>query len=87
MSDAASAHYKTRSQVEALFAVDAGAAAAAVMVQIRTPGGELRTLEVSVAPLRTGDQSVAGYAGFAVDVSERQLALGKLQSQLDTRLD
>lgn len=69
--------------IEALFEPDAANSAEAVMVQIRTLRGELRTLEVSVSAVRSADGSLAAFAGFAVDVSERQLARRKLQAQLD----
>ena len=72
-----------RVQIEALFVPDATGTAAAVTVQIRTPRADLRTLEVSVAPVRAADGSLIGFAGFAVDVSERQIARRKLEAQLD----
>ncbi len=81
-------------RVEALFrpeatppALPAGADTAgepaAVMVQIRTPSGALRTLEVSVAAVRDAQGALTGFAGFAIDVSERQLARRRLQAQLE----
>lgn len=72
-----------RARIEALFEPDTAAAPAAVMVQIRRPRADLRTLELSVAPVRAADRSLIGFAGFAVDVSERQLARRTLESQLD----
>lgn len=70
-------------EIDALFDPAAAGVADAVMLQIATPTGAIRTLEVSAAPVRADDGSLSGFAGFAVDVSERQLARQKLQSQLD----
>jgi PAS domain S-box-containing protein len=72
-----------REQVETLFSAGASAATDPVMVQIMTTHGEVRTLEVSVAAVRSEAGAVSGFAGFAVDVSERQSARHKLRSQLD----
>ena len=71
-----------RARIEALFASGA-AASETMMAHIATPQGELRTIEVSVAAVRAADGTVAGFAGLAVDVSERQLARGALEAQLD----
>ncbi len=54
-----------------------------MMLHIRHARGGLRTLEVSVAAMQDDDLSLAGFAGFAADVSERQLARSKLQAQLE----
>jgi len=72
-----------RAQIDALFDDGAPASDAGLMVQIRTRHGELRTLEVSVAAVRATDGSLHGFAGFAVDVTERQRARDRLQAQLD----
>jgi len=69
-----------RDRVEALFT---DSAQEAVMVQVLTADGATRTLEVSAAAVHEADGTVTGYAGFAVDVSERQLARQRLQAQLD----
>ncbi|CAN5784510.1 hypothetical protein BH11PSE8_BH11PSE8_33120 [soil metagenome] len=81
-----------RARVEALFASAAAEAASAhatgtvtesAMVGILTPQGALRTLELSVGTVREAEGSALAYVGFAVDVTERQLARGRLQAQLD----
>jgi PAS domain S-box-containing protein len=72
-----------QARIDALFTGKATTEKDAVMAQIRTPEGELRTLEVSVAPVHSANGALAGFAGFAVDVSERQRARDALQSQLD----
>lgn len=46
------------------------------------PADRQRRFEVSVLPLKAG-RRVAGYAGSAVDVTERELVRLRLQSQLD----
>ena len=69
-----------RPRVQALFS---GAARDAATVRLVNAMGEARTLEVSAAAVLAEDGSVNGYAGFAVDVSERQLARQRLQTQLE----
>jgi len=72
-----------RRRVDALFTRDARGAVQSAMVQIRTVSGDVRTLEMSVAPMEADDGSLSAYAGFAIDVSDRQLARHKLEAQLD----
>jgi PAS domain S-box-containing protein len=75
-----------RDAVEALFAppqAHAAPAARELMVHIRHAQGGLRMLEVSVAAMHADDQTLIGFAGFAADVSERQLARSNLQAQLE----
>lgn len=75
-----------RVAVDALFApprLGAEPAAKELMLHIRHARGGLRTLEVSVAAMHADDQSLIGFAGFAADVSERQLARSNLQAQLE----
>jgi len=48
-----------------------------------TAGGEVVALELSVSPLRDAQGALIGFAGFAVDVSERENARRRLQDQLD----
>lgn len=67
---------------EALFQPGRTGGADTTMVRLSTAGGDIRTLEVSVAAVIEADGSTAGFAGFAVDVSERQLARRNLESQL-----
>lgn len=71
-----------RQAIDALFSADRHGTADAIMVQIADARGEPRTLEVSIAAVVEEDGSTTGYAGFAVDVSERQLARHRLESQL-----
>jgi len=72
-----------RASVEALFAArPADAVPQALMLHLRHAAGDLRTLEVSVAAMHDEQQGLSGFAGFAADVSERQLARSKLQAQL-----
>ena len=75
-----------RERIEAQFkpdGADGNRPHQALTVQMQTPRAELLTLEVSVAPVRAADQTVMGFAGFAVDVSERQMARRRLESQFD----
>jgi len=69
-----------RARVSALFTTGTQGT---VMVQVLAADGATRTLEVSAAAVHEADGTVAGYAGFAVDVSERQLARQRLQAQLE----
>ncbi len=69
-------------RIDALFAADGDVPGEAAMVQMDSSGGP-RTLEVSVAAVRGADGALSGFAGFAVDVSERQIARRKLEAQLD----
>lgn len=76
---------RDRASVEALFhtAIDASAAVPErAMVGILTPQGALRTLELSVATVQAAEGEAPAFVGFAVDVTERQLARGRLQAQL-----
>lgn len=53
------------------------------MLHVQRRDGSLRTLEVSVAAVRSPQGALVAFAGFGVDVSERQQARQKLQAQLD----
>lgn len=67
----------------ALFDLRGDRASEPRMLHIRRRDGSLRTLEISVAPVRTPQGVLSAFAGFGVDVSERQQARQKLQAQLD----
>lgn len=71
--------------VEALFAPSpaSGPATESLMLHIRTVQGGLCRLEVSVSAMGDADRALVGFAGFAADVSERQLARSNLQAQLE----
>jgi len=71
-----------RHSIDALLQVGGLGGADAVMVRLAHARGEVRTLEISVAAVIEADGSTAGFAGFAVDVSERELARRDLESQL-----
>jgi PAS domain S-box-containing protein len=72
----------SRDGVDRLFRVDADRPVEAATAQIETPRGEVRTLEVSATAIRSAAGTVIAFAGFAVDVSERELARQTLESQL-----
>lgn len=72
-----------RPHIDALFAAPARATAEPVVATVLGREGSPRTLEVSVAPVHGADGQIEGYAGFALDVTERQRARDALQAQLD----
>ncbi len=72
-----------RPAIEGLFQPQDPALAEPQMVRVLTPEGLPRTLEVSVAAVRDASGTLTGYAGFAMDVSERQVARERLQAQLE----
>jgi PAS domain S-box-containing protein len=67
-----------------LFADDGGSAPRAVQARLRdaagTPGG--RRYDISVTPLRERGR-LAGFAGSAIDITDRWVAQQQLQAQLD----
>ncbi|MCW5667201.1 MAG: PAS domain S-box protein [Piscinibacter sp.] len=71
--------------LQQLFADDGGQAPRSVQARLRdaqgTPGG--RRYGISVTPLREPGGVLAGFAGSAVDVTERWVAQQRLQAQLD----
>lgn len=71
-----------RDRVARLFQPDHHPDLHAVLVQISLPGGGARALELSVAPVRGDDQTLLGFAGCAMDVTDRQIARNKLEWQL-----
>jgi len=75
-----------REAVDALFdrgRAQRGAAAAAEQIGLCTARGTVVMLELGVSPLRDDEGELIGFAGFAVDVSEREHARRRLQEQLD----
>ena len=72
-----------RPHIDALFATPARATAEPVTASVLGREGCARTLELSVAPVHGADGRVEGFAGFALDVTERQRARDALQAQLD----
>ena len=68
---------------QALFDTEGDRPTQAQMLHVRRHDGSLRTLEVSVAAVRSTQGELLAFAGFGVDVSERQQARQKLQAQLD----
>jgi PAS domain S-box-containing protein len=70
-------------EVDALFGPQPGGYGPGTLtVQIVDARGAARTLEVSVAAVHGRDGAVEGFAGFAIDVTERQRARAELESQL-----
>ncbi|MBI3349492.1 MAG: PAS domain S-box protein [Burkholderiales bacterium] len=70
-----------RERIAALFRPDDRAGVRGVEVSARTADGRLHRFAVSVVPLH-GRGRVVGFAGSAVDVTERYVAQQKLQHQL-----
>lgn len=81
MPVAALVEVECRAGVEALFASTPGAGLRTTQARVRLPDGQLRLLDVAVSPLQS-DGIVSGFAGSAVDVTERWRTEQKLQSQL-----
>ncbi|UXH76512.1 ATP-binding protein [Roseateles amylovorans] len=71
-----------RERVAALFAPGERSGIRSTEATFLTPNAEPRRFAVAVVPLSSGDQ-VTGYAGSAVDVTERFAAESRLQHQLD----
>jgi PAS domain S-box-containing protein len=76
-------HADDRLAAEAVFEAGATRDAGTRMVRVEQPGGEVRTLEVSVTPVRDECGVALAFAGCAVDVSERELARKSLVAQVD----
>jgi PAS domain S-box-containing protein len=70
-----------RSRARALFAPDGPRSVRQMQTQVEVEPGVLRSLDVSVQPL-WHDGRLAGFAGSAVDVTERVQAQERLQAQL-----
>ncbi len=71
-----------RERVAALFAPGERTGIRATEASFLTPNAEPRRFAVAVVPLSVGEQ-ITGYAGSAVDVTERFAAEARLQHQLD----
>ncbi len=54
-----------------------------VTLRLAAVNGRKRVLEVSVTPIKREDDLLIGYAGFALDVTEREDARLRLQAQLE----
>jgi PAS domain S-box-containing protein len=54
-----------------------------IVVHIDSVGGRSCTLELSVSPVLDAEDALVGFAGFAVDVTEREAAQQALRSQLE----
>lgn len=70
-----------RAQVERLFSDATPDGVRHAEVSVPVSPGQLRRFSMAVVPLRTGDR-IDGYAGSAVDVTERYEAEARLQQQL-----
>ena len=71
-----------RPAVDALFKTAARHNTSSLMLRIALPQGGQRTLEVSVAPVTSDSGNLDGFAGFALDVTEREEARSRLEAQL-----
>lgn len=71
-----------RAGVAQLFALDSTAAVRTQTASMRASDGSLHRFDVAVVPLWEGEQ-IIGFAGSAVDVTERLAAESALQHQLD----
>lgn len=72
-----------RASIDALFRPATARAAEPITARVMGSNGSVRTLEISVAPVDDAVGGIEGYAGFALDVTERQRAREALQAQLD----
>lgn len=70
-----------RDAVAPLFALQGGNAVRSATAHLRSCDGVLRRFDISVVPLRNHDE-IVGFAGSAVDVTERFAAEQALQHQL-----
>lgn len=73
---------KDRAAVDALFTAAARSDTPPLMLRIPQPQGGVRMLEVSVALVDSGNGGLDGFAGFALDVTEREEARSRLEAQL-----
>jgi PAS domain S-box-containing protein len=71
------------SRVDRLFEQARGGAAPPTQVDIEGADSGVVTLELSVAAVRNARGQPAGFAGFGVNVSQREQARQRLQAQLD----
>lgn len=71
-----------RTAVDALFNTATRHNAPSLMLRIAQPQGGQRTLEVSVAPVTSELGELNGFAGFALDVTDREEARSRLEAQL-----
>ncbi len=71
-----------RPAVDALFNAAARHDTPSLMLRIAQPQGGHRTLEVSVASVTSDTGGLNGFAGFALDVTEREEARSRLEAQL-----
>ena len=71
-----------RERVQALFDRETGRAARHAEASVRIGDGSLHRFDIAVVPLY-GQGQVVGFAGSAVDVTERYVAQQRLQQQLE----
>lgn len=71
-----------RPAVDALFSAAARSDTPSLTLRIPQPEGGQRTLEVSVASVTNDSGELDGFAGFALDVTEREEARNRLEAQL-----
>ena len=70
-----------RERVAALFSADERGGVRSTTASVRASDGSMRRFDIAVVPLH-GHAKVVGYAGSAVDVTERHVAEQRLQQQL-----
>ena len=70
-----------RERVAALFNADDRVGVRATTASVRASDGSMRRFDIAVVPLH-GHGQVVGFAGSAVDVTERHIAQQRLQQQL-----
>nr|WP_295080706.1 ATP-binding protein [uncultured Roseateles sp.] len=74
---------RDHAKVSNLFRSASGFLKLPVALRMLAHKGRQRVLEVSVTPFRDTEGQLAGYVGFAIDVTEREEARARLQAQLE----
>ncbi|ALT77555.1 ATP-binding protein [Paucibacter sp. KCTC 42545] len=74
---------RDQAKVRNLFRSASGFLKLPIALRMLAQNGRQRVLEVSVTPFRDTEGQLAGYVGFAIDVTEREEARTRLQAQLE----
>ena len=74
---------RDHAKVSTLFRSASGFLKLPIALRMLAHKGRQRVLEVSVTPFRDTEGQLAGYVGFAIDVTEREEARARLQAQLE----
>lgn len=74
---------RDHAKVSNLFRSASGFLKLPIALRMLAHKGRQRVLEVSVTPFRNTEGQLAGYVGFAIDVTEREEARARLQAQLE----